>query len=249
MMFQRITHCIFDFDGLLVDSEKLYYQVIDDILKEFGHRYTVELKLKVLGCTRFDCARTIIEHCKLSITAADFIERIESRCAKVLPECRLMPGAERLVRHLKAHGVPIAVATSSSLESLRLKTIHHLPFMSLFNHIVSGSDDPEVKVSKPAPDIFLVCARRFTSPVEGLDDCKRVLVFEDAPNGVKAAIAANMQVVMVPDPTVVSPEHRAEATLCVDSLEQFQPELFGLPPFSHNVDDENKKALPTRALF
>lgn len=73
-------------------------------------------------------------------------------------------GAERLLRHLYNKGVPIALATSSSRENYDLKTQRHGEVFKLFNHIVTGSSDPEVKKGKPNPDIFLVCASRFPAP-------------------------------------------------------------------------------------
>jgi len=65
------------------------------------------------------------------------------------------------VRHLKKNKVPFAIATSSTKKSFDLKTSQHKSLFSLFDHIVCGGSDPEVKNGKPAPDIFLTCASRF----------------------------------------------------------------------------------------
>lgn len=133
----------------------------------------------------------------------------------------------------------------------------HQELFSLFHHKVMGTTDPDVKVGKPAPDIFLVAARRFTEPATPSDvrlipttRCANLfnfliffcnfqcLVFEDAPNGVRAACLAGMQSVMVPD-VHVSQELRKEATIVIDSLEQFEPELFGLPPFKDTSNNNH----------
>ncbi len=87
--------------------------------------------------------------------------------------------------------IPIAICTGSGSRDYRLKTSNHTDLFLLFSHAVTSSDDAEVSVGKPAPDCYLVCARRFEQPPT---DTKHVLVFEDAPNGVVSAVAANMQV-------------------------------------------------------
>lgn len=92
----------------------------------------------------------------------------------------------------------------------------------------AAADDPAVKHGKPAPDIFQVCASRFASLPAGPE---RVLVFEDAPNGVAAAVAAHMPVVAVLDERVNLPRERfVGAALMLPSLEVFDPAPWGLPP-------------------
>jgi len=131
-----------------------------------------------------------------------------------------------MILHLKKNNIPIAIATSSNQEAFDLKTSKFPDLFSNFHHIVCGGTDPEVLNSKPAPDIFLVAASRFEPPAQP----SQCLVFEDSQNGVMAALAAGMQVVMIPD-SDVSYETWKQATLRIDSFNFMLPGLFGLPEF------------------
>lgn len=83
-------------------------------------------------------------------------------------------GAERILRHLKDHNVPIALATSSCQESSDLKTQKWKHIFELFNHKVYGGSDQEVAQGKPSPDIFLIAAKRFPDSPDSSKVCFRI---------------------------------------------------------------------------
>ncbi|EPQ27154.1 uncharacterized protein PFL1_05435 [Pseudozyma flocculosa PF-1] len=178
-----------------------------------------------------------------------------------------MPGAQRLVTHLAKHNVPICVATGSKRKNYDIKT-NNLPaiFAPFGKRIVCG-DDPRLKRGKPFPDIFLLAAReglleeQQTSDRLGKDWTDgirmygeehdagglaggeaQVLVFEDAKPGVAAAKAAGMHVVWVPDPNLraLYPAEELGASQTIDSLLDFDPTAWGLPPFDDDDDDDDR---------
>ncbi|XP_060517232.1 probable pseudouridine-5'-phosphatase [Cylas formicarius] len=226
MIFNKVTHCIFDMDGLLIDSESVYDQIIGSIAEQFGKDFTLEVKLKMLGLTERDTAIVAIREMDLPVTNEEFLKIYREKVRQGQLHPKLMPGVQELIKHLYKNDVPMAVATSSSQTAVDLKTKDHQHVFKMFQHIVCGSSDPDVANGKPAPDIFLVAARRFADSPHP----SKCLVFEDAPNGIVGAAEAGMQSVMVPDPQV-NAELRKQATLVLNSLTAFKPELFGLPRF------------------
>ncbi|XP_075559922.1 putative pseudouridine-5'-phosphatase [Dermacentor variabilis] len=174
------------------------------VASQYGKQLTSELKLWVLGTPDIDTARKIVEY----------------------------RGADRIGRHLQAHGIPMGVTTISKRPSFDLKMTRHQHLLTLFHHVVCSGGDPEVNRGKPQLDIFLVAASRFDEKTLP----EKVLVFENSPMGVEAPLAAGMQVVMVAEPRV-DVENARHATVHLTTLLESKPELFGVPSFP---DSPNK---------
>ncbi|XP_045507517.1 probable pseudouridine-5'-phosphatase [Colias croceus] len=223
---RKVTHCIFDMDGLLLDTELVYKKMITQLCAKYGHEYTDELMMKVLGGTEQRLSEILCKELKLPVTPKEFRDELLVMGDTMLANAPLLDGAERLIRHLHETKVPFALATSSSDRSVKTKIASYKELFSYFNHMVMGSTDKEVKFGKPNPDIFLVAASRFPDKPEP----SKCLVFEDSPHGVTAGISAGMQVVMVPDPHL-DKRLTTHATIVLPTLAKFQPEIFGLPAF------------------
>ncbi|XP_053961660.1 probable pseudouridine-5'-phosphatase isoform X2 [Anastrepha ludens] len=222
----RVTHCIFDMDGLLLDTEVVYEEIVRQIADSFKKSYPAEVRVRMLGTTEQRSAEIAVNELDLPVTVEEYLKIFHTKCSEMLGNSSMMKGAERLLRHLATYKIPIALATSSGEPMVEIKITNHRELFQLFHHRVCGSTDAEVKEGKPSPDIFLVAASRFPDK----PDPSNCLVFEDAPNGVQAALRAGMQVVMVPD-KVIPEKLRQGATQVLESLEAFKPEDFGLPPF------------------
>ena len=220
------SHVIFDMDGLLLNTEHIYTQAYQRVAQQYGTNFTWDVKVQLMGMPGKQGAEKAIELMKLPLTADEFINALHSHKQELFPTAQVLPGAEKLVRHLHAHGVPIAVASGSFTNDFNTKTTHHKDLFQLFPIIVLG-DDPDLKRGKPEPDQFLLTLGRFLEPHPSVDS---VLVFEDSPNGVLAAKAAGMGVVLVPDERLEKGMYR-NPTVALKSLEDFVPEEFGLPPY------------------
>jgi len=222
------THVIFDMDGLLLNTEHIYTQAYQHVASQYGKTFTWEIKVQLMGRPGKAGAQMAIDLMDLPLTPDEFIDALHQQKQELFPTAQLLPGAEKLVRHLASNDIPIAVASGSFTHDFNTKTTHHREFFKLFPIIVLG-DDPDLKNGKPAPDQFLLTMGKFPAPVPPAGS---VLVFEDSPNGVLAAKAAGMGVVLVPDERLEKDMYH-DPTCALKSLEDFVPEEFGLPPYGN----------------
>ncbi|KAI8641638.1 HAD-like domain-containing protein [Parasitella parasitica] len=225
----KITHCIFDMDGLLLDTERVYTEVTQQILDQHanGDRFTWDVKSRLMGLSGNESATIVVETYKLPMSVEVYLETTAVIQEDLFPHVKLLSGVEKLVRHLHAHNIPIAVATSSTRSKFELKTSLHKKFFELFDVIICG-DDKEIKNAKPSPDLFLAAQKHFKNPPS--ENC---LVFEDAINGVQAGLNAKMKVVWIPDENIkkLTGDENHGATLVINSMADFVPEQFSLPAF------------------
>lgn len=186
----RPAALILDMDGLLIDTERLYLEVNVLAAEALGYRLAPETNLGMVGVAIDGCRRLLAE-----VHGEDFpferfrdlgYELLESRMADGVP---VKPGALELISWAKDEGLPVGVATSTR----RARAEHHLErvgILHLLDGLVSRDD---VTLAKPAPEPYLTAAARL-GVAPGL-----ALAAEDSANGVRAAAAAGVPVVMVPD--------------------------------------------------
>ncbi len=180
---------IFDMDGLLFDTEKVYRQAWIETAKHFGKDNGAELASKVSGGSDKYCRDTIHEFYPELDVEEFFSYIVKLARAQFDKGVELMRGVEEILQLFKDNGVKIAVASSSPAwlveQNLTRTNIKHY-----FDAIIGGDN---IKNGKPAPDIFLKAANAINLPPE---DC---YVFEDSFNGIRGANKAGCSPIMIPD--------------------------------------------------
>ncbi|KAK9824264.1 hypothetical protein WJX72_009063 [[Myrmecia] bisecta] len=239
---------IFDLDGTLLDTESLVLEVAKAVVEQHGYTLTPDAQRAGLGRTPIDAWNAVVENLQMKgVTPEQLFAESEPLLAARWHEAKLLPGAGRLLWHLHRHGVPVALATSTSRATLKRKMSgRHADLLNIF-HTVNCGDENER--GKPAPDCFRASAAKLqVDPAE-------CLVIEDAPSGIAAATAAGMRVVAVPSMVTKGlqqddcppAQEDAGAGCCstLSSLFDFHPEVYGLPPF----DDLVARTVPVSPVW
>jgi HAD superfamily hydrolase (TIGR01509 family) len=201
---------IFDLDGVIVDSEIWWDEVRQDFAKGHDRGWTEDDRAAVMGANSAAWSRIMRERLRLDLLDAD-IERVivDAVVARYRDEgAPVIPGAVETVRRIAASR-PVAIA-SSAHPAVIAAALDATGLAGTFPVVVSSD---EVAHGKPAPDVYLEAARRL-----GVDP-SACLVVEDSINGVRAARAAGMTVVLVPNASVPPAPGAAEAAdLVLDRL-------------------------------
>jgi len=179
----------------------------------------------------------------IPLTVPALLEQRNALQDELWPTVTLLPGVKKLILHLRAHNIPMAVATSSRRRVFDLKTAHLREVFDCFEGRVVCSDDKWDMRGKPEPDIFLVAAREILGRDVGtpnaisasqLAERRKGLIFEDAIPGMQAGKRAGMLVVWVPDAQLLKVQRSGveeKPDQILKSLEDLVPEQWGLPPY------------------
>jgi beta-phosphoglucomutase len=200
-----IKACIFDLDGVIVDTAHYHFMAWKRLASELGFDLTAEANEKLKGVSRKRSLEIILELGGISLSAHEqeklankknswFVDYLE----RMAPE-EIFPGVRDLIRSLKDRGIKVALASSSKNAKTVVKLLH---IQNEFEVIVDGT---MIEHSKPHPEIFLLAAKKLNvSPSE-------CVVFEDAEAGVEAALAAGMKCVGVGSAQQLGKAHQVVA--------------------------------------
>lgn len=186
-----VSGVIFDMDGLLLDSERLYLEASRQAFEEHAFDFETEVYLNCI-CTPDAQA---VETLRAAYGEALPVEKVMARAAELYAvhvhaePVPLKGGCAELLDFLKTNHIKRAVATSTHTELAE----HKLKLAGIRDAFAFVMGGDQVQRSKPDPEIYRRSAKQLKVPAE------RCLALEDSENGVRAAVAAGLQVIQVPD--------------------------------------------------
>ncbi|KAJ6735874.1 RIBOFLAVIN KINASE [Salix viminalis] len=221
-----VAAVILDLDGTLIHTDGILGDVLKALLLKYGKQWDGREAQKIVGKTPLEEATIVVEDYELPCSTDEFVTQITPLLYDQFCNIKALPGANRLIKHLSDHNVPLALASNSPRAYVESKISYQQGWKESFSVIIAGD---EVRAGKPSPDIFLEAAKRL-----GIEP-SRCLVIEDSLPGVTGGKAAGMEVVAVP--SIPKQTHLyIAADEVISSLLDLQPEFWGLPPFDDWID-------------
>ena len=192
-----IKAALFDLDGTLLDTQRLYDEVNQRIINEYGNKklYDLDSRKTVLGRPATIVNKFLLEKFEIKLSLENFSKLKNEYLFELFKNCKPMKGAKEITHNLKKkYGLKLAVCTSSPKSLWDIKIDKHKEwFKEDFDLIITG-DDKRIKKGKPNPDIFILAANELGVKSE---EC---IVFEDAVNGVEAGLNSKAKIVVaIPD--------------------------------------------------
>jgi len=194
----KIEAALFDLDGVVVFTDKYHYLAWKELSDENGWSFSEEINHGCRGVPRMESLEVILRHNKVELTPAQktiFADRKNRRYVELLQTINqddIYPGVVAFLQNLRSKGLKIGLCSSSRNAKLVLENLN---LAQWFDAVVTGD---EIAKAKPDPEIFLTGACRL-----GVDPSACV-VFEDAPAGIDAALAAGMKCIGVGSPELLT---------------------------------------------
>ena len=194
---------IFDMDGLLVDSERVWHIAEEEMFTGRGLAYTDEVREQIIGLRLDEFMHKLITMFNLTESADVLMADLIGRMLKRIPtEVEKQPGAQEIVEYVISQDIPTAIASSSPMAIIDA-IVTAQGWDMAFPQRFSADDDAK---GKPAPDVYIRAVQTL-----GFEPSE-CLALEDSPTGSRAAVGAGMTCYAVPDLSHSSPEKFADIT-------------------------------------